>query len=289
MSGTASPKVEESATVAPKDVHPAYGDIAAAPAASAPLSHRSHTSTMSAAMRRYLEEEKGYKQSKRAWSRPTACFTSRQERISTSPPSSTAAVYDVKYGTIETEAKKAARKQSSCFASHVPQRTDPVPSNTAPGMYQVRPQKAPTAANSAFRSTTPRLTEPRTSGGPSRLYVPKETQNKSRGVVAYLSVTPRMPPASKPICNGEYDITKAPNKRPQSALWARSAVGQRPEPKKTADVPLLATFNTDISVVSKRRNSGAPVFHSTTPRFIERKSTTPPPGAYASKYISHGM
>lgn len=255
---------------------------------------------MSEAMRRYLAEEQQYRAANRKWSKPDRVFKSNAPRLGEPAKGCGAdAVYNVKTHVLAEEVKKNARRPSTPFVSKCPQRPEVVlavePAVTSAKTIKIPFEKPVNSVNAVMRSVTPRLvtTTPRLADGQHQLRVPKEPRSKSRGVTALLSSRPRLEPPKQPVCDAVYNIDREQKKRqqsrPKSAPWALSTTEQRPKVAAHVDVPPPAKIMTDIAVEIRKKPAAGAAFHSVTPRFTMPRSTTPPAGYYAPKYISHGM
>lgn len=266
----------------------------------------------SSAMQRYLAEEKAYKASQRQWSKPSHVFkcANPRERPEHRSPSVDLA-YNVNNGTIDFQSKKASRRPSAAFLSKSPQRS-PSPRSVlndgestesqAVHTHSMKPERRHivTPANTAFRSTSPRLPEPhKLDVGQLQFSSIRPTKSPSRGAVGLISKSPRFQKEAPPLCDAVYNVDKQAWRKKGASTWSISkspqrpaVVGAAPKANDAKEQPLPTSSPrclTDISAAIRKRNGSACVFHSLTPRFAGTRSTTPPPGAYASKYISHGM
>ncbi|CUG89519.1 Hypothetical protein, putative [Bodo saltans] len=278
-------------------------------AAPAKKARFSNNNAQSAAMQRYLAEEKAFRSSRRQWSKPSNCFKAINPReIPEHRSPSVDLAYNVKNDTIETISKKEARRASAAFLVKSPNRS-PSPQHAASegdkphdvvaSQYRTREPKKHIigVANTVFRSTTPRLhVPPPLTIAQTQFNSTRPVKSPSRGAVAMISKSPRFHKDPVVLCDAVYDVDKKRTSKSPST-WAISKSPQRPIVNGTlkvadanAPVPMSSPrCITDINFALRKRSGAGSVFHSITPRFTTPREAAPPVGSYTSKYISHGM
>jgi hypothetical protein len=267
----------------------------------------SNNGAPSAAMQRYLAEEKAFRSSRRQWSKPSNCFKAINPReIPEHRSPSVDLAYSVKIGTIELTSKKEARRPSAAFLVKSPNRS-PSPQHSATdtgnqfevvNQYHTREPKKHIigVANTVFRSTTPRLhVPPPLTLAQTQFNSTRPVKSPSRGAVAMISKSPRFHKDPGTLCDAVYDVDKKRVSKSPST-WAISKSPQRPAVStlKATDVNAPVPMSsprcvTDINFALRKRSGAGSVFHSLTPRFATPREAAPPVGTYTSKYISHGM
>lgn len=261
----------------------------------------------SAAMQRYLEEERSFKSSRRQWSKPSNCFKAINPReVPERRSPSVDLAYDVKIDTIEANSKKAAHRPSAAFLVKSPNRSlspqtsangSDAPVQGATNQLFVKEPKRHVigVANTVFRSTTPRLhVPPPLLVAQTQFNSTRPVKSPSRGAIGLISKSPRFHKDPGVLCDAVYNVDKKKTPKGPSP-WAVSKSPQRPAvsaESKPTDEPTLASSPkciTDINFALRKRSGAGSVFHSLTPRFATPRETVPPVGTYTSKYISHGM
>ncbi len=243
---------------------------------------------------KYLEIEQNFKRSVRKWSKPSPAFSSHTPRLAATKGPYTQAAYSPKEQTILSDVQKAKRVPSFAFGSKSLQRppVKPLPTDV---IYDPRPQTRPRTAAAAFRSTTPRMPAGRPLlPGQEALAEAKQPRDRlHKGAVGLLSKQPRLAATPEPVCDAVYQVPGtmdlAARKRPKSSTWALSTSQQRPSVTAPTDLMYTVKNPVELAVAVTKHSTARAAFASTTPRMTEPKSVTPPPGAYASKFISCGM
>ena len=241
----------------------------------------------------YLEMEQAFKRSVRSWSKPSPQFRSLTPRLEKARPLYTQADYCPKASTILHEVQASRKVPSFAFRSTTQQRPLIKPLLTD-AVYDPRPVQRPRIAAAPFKSTTPRLPATRhlDPGQETLLVVKQPSDRLHKGVTGLLSKQPRLADATPVVCDVMYPfkgMSDGVRKRPKSSNWAVSATQQRPSVKPTTDLMYNVKHPDDLAVSVKKHSTARAAFASTTPRLIEQRSITPPPGAYTSKFISCGM